>query len=73
MDQCRRRLVGTGVQCGTVTAADVSRVLDAAIHGQACCDTSERITIRCSKSHRWTANRWILEIDEIKTVPHAPL
>jgi putative transposase len=25
------------------------------------------------EAHRWTANRRILEIDEIKTVPHAPL
>ena len=29
--------------------------------------------IRSSEAHRWTANLRILEIDEIKTVPHVPL
>jgi putative transposase len=34
MDQCTRRLVGIGVQCGTVTGVDVCRMSNAAIHGQ---------------------------------------
>jgi putative transposase len=34
MDQFTRRLVGIGVQCGTVTGADVCRMFNAAIHGQ---------------------------------------
>jgi transposase InsO family protein len=34
LDQFTRRLVGIGVQCGTVTGADVCRLFNAAIHGQ---------------------------------------
>src|SRR4029434_9770176 len=34
MDQLTRRLVGFGVQCGTVTGADVCRMVNAAIRGQ---------------------------------------
>jgi transposase InsO family protein len=35
MDQCTRRLVGFGVQCGTVTAADVCRMFNSVIRGHA--------------------------------------
>jgi transposase InsO family protein len=34
MDQFTRRLVGIGVQCGAVSAADVCRMFNAAIHRQ---------------------------------------
>ncbi len=73
MDQCTRRLVGTGVQCGTVTAADVCRVLDAAIHGQGVLRHLSTDHDPLFESHRWTANRRILEIDEITSVPDVPL
>jgi transposase InsO family protein len=72
MDQCTRHLVGTGMQC-TVTAADVCRVLDAAIHGQGVLRHLSTDHDPLFESHRWTANRRILEIDEIKSVPHVPL
>ena len=36
-------------------------------------DISVRIMIRCSRRIGWTANLRLLEIDEIKTVPHVPL
>lgn len=39
--------------------------------GEASRDISAPIMIRCSR--RWKANLRILEIDEIKTVPHVPL
>ena len=73
MDQCTRRLVGFGVQCGTVTAADVCRMFNAAIRGQ---DLPRYVSTAHDpvfKAHRWTANLRILEIDEIKTVPRVPL
>jgi transposase InsO family protein len=73
MDQCTRRLVGTGMQYGTVTAADVCRVLDAAIHGQGVLRHLSTDHDPLCESHRWTANRRILEIDEMKSVPHVPL
>jgi putative transposase len=73
MDQFTRRLVGIGVHRGAVTGADLCRMFNAAIHG--------RVTPRhlstdhdpLFEAHRWRANLRILEIDEIKTVPHVPL
>jgi putative transposase len=73
MDQCTRRLVGFGVQCGTVTAADVCRMFNSAIRGQ---DLPRYVSTDHDpvfEAHRWTANLRILEIDEIKTVPRVPL
>ena len=60
MDQFTRRLVGFGVHPGTITGVDVCCMFNAAIHGRV-------------EAHRWRANLRILEIDEIKTVPHVPL
>jgi transposase InsO family protein len=73
MDQFTRRLVGVAAHRCPVSAADLCRMFNAAIH--------ERGTPRylstdhdpLFEAHRWTANLRILEIDEIKTVPHAPL
>ena len=73
MDQCTRRLVGIGVQCGTVTGADVCRMFNAAIHGQGVPRHLSTDHDPLFEAHRWMANLRILEIDEIKTVPHVPL
>jgi putative transposase len=73
MDQFTRRLVGFGVQCGAVTSDDVCRMFNAAIHRQRVprhlCTNHDPLF----EAHRWMANLRILEIDEIKTVPHVPL
>lgn len=73
MDQFTRRLVGVGVHGGAVTGADLCRMFNTAIHRQ-------RTPRHLSTDHdplfeaqRWTANLRILEITEIKTVPHVPL
>ncbi len=73
MDQCTRRLVGFGVQCGAVTGADVCRMFNAAIHGQSTPRHLSSDHDPLFEAHRWMANLRILEIDEIKTVPHVPL
>jgi transposase InsO family protein len=73
MDQFTRRLVGIGVQGGAVTGADVCRMLNAAIHGQGVPRHLSTDHDPLFGAHRWTANLRILEIDEIKTVPHVPL
>jgi transposase InsO family protein len=73
MDQFTRRLVGFGVQCGAVTGADVCRMFNAASCGQAVPRHLSTDHDPLFEAHRWTANLRILEIDEIKTVPHAPL
>ena len=73
MDQFTRRLVGIGVHCGGVTGADVCRMFNAAIHGQGVPRYLSTDHDPLFEAHRWMANLRILEIDEIKTVPHVPL
>jgi transposase InsO family protein len=73
MDQCTRRLVGFGVQCGVVTGTDVCRMFNVAIHGQGTPRHLSSDHDPLFEAHRWMANLRILEIDEIKTVPHVPL
>ena len=72
MDQCTRRLVGVGVHRGPVTGADLCRMFNAAIHGQGTPRHLSTDHDPLFEAHRWTANLRILEIDEIKTVPHVP-
>jgi putative transposase len=73
MDQFTRRLVGFGMQCGDVTGADVCRMVNAAINGHGVSRHLSTDHGRVFEAHRWAANLRILEIDEIKTVPHVPL
>jgi putative transposase len=73
MDQFTRRLVGVGVHCGSVTGADVCRMFNNAVHGQSVPRHLSTDHDPVFEAHRWAANLRILEIDEIKTVPHVPL
>ena len=73
MDQFTRRLVGIGVECGTVTGAEVCRMFNAASSRAGRTATSQYGHDPLFEAHRWMANLRILEIDEIKTVPHVPL
>jgi hypothetical protein len=73
MDQFTRRLVGFGVHCGAVTGADICRMFSAAIRGQGAPRHLSTDHDPLFQAHRWVANLRILEIDEIKTVPHVPL
>ena len=73
MDQFTRRLVGIGVHRGAVTGADLCRMFNAAIHGQGAPRHLSTDHDPLFEAHRWMANLRILEIDEIKTVPHVPL
>jgi putative transposase len=73
MDQFTRRLVGVGVHCGTVTGADLCCMFNTATHGRGAPLHLSTDHDPLFEAHRWTANLRILEIDEIKTVPHVPL
>ena len=73
MDQFTRRLVGVGVHRGPVNSADLCRMFNAAIHGRGTPRHLSTDHDPLFEAHRWTANLRILEIDEIKTVPHVPL
>jgi putative transposase len=73
MDQFTRKVVGIGVHRGPVNGTDLCRMFNAAIHGR---DIPRHLSTDHDplfEAHRWTANLRILEIDEIKTVPHVPL
>jgi putative transposase len=73
MDQFTRRLVGVGVHGGPVTGADLCRLFNAAIHGRGTPRHLSTDHDPLFEAHRWTANLRILQIDEIKTVPHVPV
>jgi len=73
MDQFTRRLVGVGVHSGAVNGANLCRMFNAAIHGRGTPRHLSTDHDPLFEAHRWTANLRILEIDEIKTVPHVPL
>jgi len=73
MDQFTRRLVGIGVHDRAVTGADVCRMLNTAIRRQGVPRHLSTDHDPLFEAHRWQANLRILEIDEIKTVPHVPL
>jgi transposase InsO family protein len=74
MDQYTRRIVGIAVNAGPLDGPTISRMFGR-IMAQA------RITPKAISTdhdplfgfHRWKANLRILEIQEIKTVPHVPL
>ncbi len=72
MEQFTRRLVGVGVHREAVNGADLCRMFNAAIHGRGAPRHLSTDHDPLFEAHRWTANLRILEIDEIKTVPHVP-
>ena len=73
MDQFTRRIIGLGVHRGPVDGPSLCRMFNAAIHGQGAPRHLSTDHGPLFEAHRWTANLRILEIVEIKTVPHAPI
>ena len=73
MDQFTRRLVGFAVHHGPVDAPNLCRMFNAAVHGQGVPRRLSTDHDPLFEAHRWTANLRLLEVDEIKTLPHVPL
>ena len=74
MDQYTRRIIGFGVQVGDVDGPALCRMFSDAIVGadvlpQYLSSDNDPLFLY----HRWRANLRILEIEEIKTVPHVPV
>jgi transposase InsO family protein len=74
MDQFTRCIIGFAVQPGTVDGAAVCRMFNQVIAG------APALPQHLSSDHdplfefqRWRANLRILDVSEIKTVPHVPL
>ena len=57
---------------GPVNGADLCRMFNAAIQGRGAPRHLSTDHDPLFEAHRWTANLRILEIDEVKTVPHVP-
>ena len=73
MAQFTRRLVGFGVHRGSVDAPSLCRMCNAAIHGRGAPRHLSTDHDPLFEAHRWDREPSLLEIDEIKTVPHVPL
>jgi putative transposase len=73
MDQYTRRIIGFGVQAGTVNGVALCRMFNRAIRGPILPKYLSSDHDPLYRFHQWQANLRILEVMEIKTVPYVPL
>ncbi len=73
MDQFTRRIIGFGVQAGTVDGPSLCRMFNSAICGAGPPRYVSRDNDPLFRFHQWKANLRILEVTEVKTVPHLPV
>jgi transposase InsO family protein len=73
MDVFTRRLVGFGVERASIDGVSVCRMFNRAIAGQRLPKHLSTDHDPLFRFHRWLANLRVLEIDEIKSVPYAPV
>ena len=73
MDQFTRRIVGFAVHRGVVDGLALCRMFNRAIHTQALPKYLSSDHDPLYLFHQWQANLRVLDIQEIKAVPYAPL
>ena len=73
MDQFTRRLIGFGVHASDVDGPALRRMFNIAISGMGIPKDLSTDHDPPFESHRWQANLRILDVEEIKTVPHTPV
>ena len=73
MDQFTRRIIGFGIHAGTVDGPVLCRMFGQAIRGSGPPKYVSNDNDPLFRFHRWKANLRILEVTEVKTVPHVPL
>jgi putative transposase len=76
MDQFTRRIVGFGIHRGDVDGPTVCRMFNDAFDRQGQGGPPRYLSTDHAplfEFHHWKANLRILEIDEIKTIPHVPI
>ncbi len=73
MDQFTRRIIGFGIHAGYVDGPTLCRMCNQAIRGSEKPKYVSSDNDPLFRFHRWMANLRILEITEIKTVPHVPV
>jgi transposase InsO family protein len=72
MDHYTRRIVGFGVQAGTVDGVGLCRMFNHAIRDETPPKYLSSDHDRLFEFHRWQANLRVLDVEAIKTVPYAP-
>ncbi len=73
MDQFTRRIIGFSVHCGAVHGAALCRMFQRAIRGHGLPKYLSSDHDPLYRFQQWQANLRVLEVKEIKTVPHVPL
>ena len=73
MDQCTRRIIDFGVHAGNVHGPVLCRMFNEVTSGH---DWSKYLSSDNDplfQYHRWKANLRVLEVEEIKSLPHVPM
>lgn len=73
IDQWSRRIIGPSVQRGEVDGVTACQMFNHAISGVDPPKTLSTDNDPLFKSHRWQANLRILDVNEIKSIPYAPM
>ncbi len=73
MDVFTRRIIGFGVERAYIDGVSVCRMFNHAIAGQPLPKHLSTDHDPLFRFHRWLANLRVLEIEEIKSVPYAPV
>ena len=73
MDQFTRRIIGFAVYAGDVNGAILCQMFNKVIAGYSAPQYLSSDNDPLFEYHRWRANLRILDVDEIKTVPHVPV
>jgi len=73
MDQYTRRIIGFGVHAGNVDGPTLCRMFNEATSGQGWPERISSDNDPLFQYHRWKANLRVLEIEELKSIPHVPL
>ena len=73
MDQYTRRIIGFGVHAGSVDGKALCRMFSEATSGQGWPTHIGSDNDPLFQYHRWKANLRVLQVDEIKSLPHVPM
>lgn len=72
MDVFTRRIIGFGVENGTIDGVAVCRMFNSVVSGQPTPAHISTDNDPLFRFHRWRANLRILEVEEIKSLPYVP-
>jgi putative transposase len=73
MDQYTRRIIGFGVHAGNVDGPALCRMFNDATSQQAWPKYISSDNDPLFQYHRWKANLRVLNVEEIKSLPHVPM